>query len=160
MAYRDDLRRQGPVKFSLRRSARFADTPISTRQVGRICAQKNHRNRLVLVVLAAGLGFEPRQTESESAVLPLHNPATCISYYNQFFANVNPFSNFNYSFFKSHLKSCNQSSIMILTISPYLCAGVSEWQTRRTQNPLAATSCGFKSHRRHHKEWSKKMHRA
>ncbi len=25
--------------------------------------------------LAAGLGFEPRQTESESAVLPLHNPA-------------------------------------------------------------------------------------
>ena len=25
--------------------------------------------------LAAELGFEPRQTESESAVLPLHNPA-------------------------------------------------------------------------------------
>ena len=25
--------------------------------------------------MAAGLGFEPRQTESESAVLPLHNPA-------------------------------------------------------------------------------------
>ncbi len=27
------------------------------------------------IFLAAGLGFEPRQTESESAVLPLHNPA-------------------------------------------------------------------------------------
>ena len=26
--------------------------------------------------LAAGLGFEPRQTESESVVLPLHHPAT------------------------------------------------------------------------------------
>ncbi len=26
--------------------------------------------------MAAGLGFEPRQTESESVVLPLHNPAT------------------------------------------------------------------------------------
>ena len=25
--------------------------------------------------LVAGLGFEPRQAESESAVLPLHNPA-------------------------------------------------------------------------------------
>ncbi len=25
--------------------------------------------------MAAGLGFEPRQTESESVVLPLHNPA-------------------------------------------------------------------------------------
>ena len=28
--------------------------------------------------LAAELGFEPRQTESESAVLPLHNSATNI----------------------------------------------------------------------------------
>ena len=28
------------------------------------------------VSMAAGLGFEPRQTESESVVLPLHNPAT------------------------------------------------------------------------------------
>ncbi len=27
-------------------------------------------------LLAAGLGFEPRQTESESVVLPLHHPAT------------------------------------------------------------------------------------
>lgn len=29
-------------------------------------------------------------------------------------------------------------------------AGVSEWQTMRTQNPLVATPCGFKSHHRHH----------
>ena len=26
-------------------------------------------------IVAAGLGFEPRQADSESAVLPLHNPA-------------------------------------------------------------------------------------
>ena len=26
-------------------------------------------------ILVAGLGFEPRQADSESAVLPLHNPA-------------------------------------------------------------------------------------
>ena len=35
--------------------------------------------------MAAGLGFEPRQTESESAVLPLHNPASrtaFLLYYN------------------------------------------------------------------------------
>lgn len=31
------------------------------------------------------------------------------------------------------------------------CAGVAEWQTRRIQNPLAAMSCGFKSHLRHEK---------
>ena len=31
--------------------------------------------------LAAELGFEPRQTESESAVLPLHNSATNKAYY-------------------------------------------------------------------------------
>ena len=29
--------------------------------------------------MAAGLGFEPRQTEPESVVLPLHNPATLTS---------------------------------------------------------------------------------
>ena len=28
-------------------------------------------------------------------------------------------------------------------------AGLSEWQTRWTQNPLMATSCGFKSRSRH-----------
>ena len=28
-----------------------------------------------LIIMAAELGFEPRQTESESAVLPLHNSA-------------------------------------------------------------------------------------
>lgn len=27
--------------------------------------------------MAAGEGFEPSQTESESVVLPLHNPAIC-----------------------------------------------------------------------------------
>ena len=33
------------------------------------------------LVLAAGEGFEPSHTESESAVLPLHNPAKRKSYY-------------------------------------------------------------------------------
>ena len=36
--------------------------------------EKKHIERCAFF-LAAGLGFEPRQTESESAVLPLHNPA-------------------------------------------------------------------------------------
>ena len=30
-----------------------------------------------LGIMAAGEGLEPSQTESESAVLPLHNPAIC-----------------------------------------------------------------------------------
>ena len=35
------------------------------------------------LLLAAELGFEPRQTESESVVLPLHNSATNMIYYNR-----------------------------------------------------------------------------
>src|SRR6185369_1736764 len=31
-------------------------------------------------------------------------------------------------------------------------AEVAEWQTRRSQTPLRATSCGFESHLRHH-DW-------
>ena len=42
-------------------------------------------------VLAAGLGFEPRQTESESVVLPLHYPATDLS------ARVEPLSREKYT---------------------------------------------------------------
>ena len=33
----------------------------------------------------------------------------------------------------------------------YTRAGVSEWQTRQTQNLLPARACGFESHRRHEK---------
>ena len=34
--------------------------------------------------MVAGEGFEPSQTESESVVLPLHNPAKRIHYYTNF----------------------------------------------------------------------------
>jgi len=30
---------------------------------------------MIRSIMVAGLGFEPRQTDSESAVLPLHHPA-------------------------------------------------------------------------------------
>ena len=33
--------------------------------------------RIGILMVAARLGFEPRQTESESVVLPLHNRAKC-----------------------------------------------------------------------------------
>ena len=39
--------------------------------------KRDHR-LMVSFVLAAELGFEPRHTESESAVLPLHNSAKCL----------------------------------------------------------------------------------
>ena len=48
--------------------------------------------------LAAELGFEPRQTESESAVLPLHNSATNSDYY------THPLHNCQY-FFKTFQKN-------------------------------------------------------
>ena len=46
--------------------------------------------------MAAGEGFEPSQTESESGVLPLHKPAICLApkrmiYYMRFFENVKVF---------------------------------------------------------------------
>ena len=41
-----------------------------------------HANGKLTSNLAAALGFEPRQTESESAVLPLHNAALPIPLYN------------------------------------------------------------------------------
>ena len=50
--------------------------------------------RLNRVPLAAGEGFEPSHTESESAVLPLHNPAMFLTnkiYYTRFPAFVNTF---------------------------------------------------------------------
>ena len=40
------------------------------------------------LLVAAGEGFEPSHTESESAVLPLHNPAKGIDYYTQIQHNV------------------------------------------------------------------------
>src|SRR5690349_10403994 len=36
------------------------------------------------------------------------------------------------------------------------CARVVEWQTRRTQNPLLARGCGFKSHLGHHVDQRKR----
>ena len=32
-------------------------------------------------------------------------------------------------------------------------AGVVEWQTRRTQNPMLVTTCGFKSHHQHQQSY-------
>ena len=55
------------------------------------------------VQMAAVLGFEPRQTESESAVLPLHNTAlffaTKILYTNSFNLSIVNILNIIYFFF-------------------------------------------------------------
>ena len=44
--------------------------------------------RSQVAFMAAGEGFEPSHTESESAVLPLHNPAKRKKYYTDFFQFV------------------------------------------------------------------------
>jgi hypothetical protein len=41
----------------------------------------------------------------------------------------------------------NPNELLVINISS--CAGVVEWQTRRTQNPVGATLCEFKSRLRH-----------
>ena len=51
-----------------------------------------------LLFLAAGEGFEPSHTESESAVLPLHNPAKRKSYYTHYF----DFVKFIFLFFQNN----------------------------------------------------------
>ena len=60
--------------------------------------------------MAAGEGFEPSQTESESGVLPLHNPAKCRCYYSLFFQKVKCFLKFVFIaggtvFYRSSCKS-------------------------------------------------------
>ena len=53
---------------------------------------KKRASTEVEALLAAGEGFEPSHTESESAVLPLHNPAMFVcehSYYTRLKINVN-----------------------------------------------------------------------
>ena len=46
------------------------------------------------ILLAAGEGFEPSHTESESAVLPLHNPAKRKEYYTEFLQFVKSMEDF------------------------------------------------------------------
>ena len=69
--------------------------------------EKENLKAIALRFLAAGEGFEPSQTESESVVLPLHNPAIYLSsrkdrcYYSKPSKNVNPF----FQFLKKLLRS-------------------------------------------------------
>ncbi len=60
--------------------------------------RNHHSSRASL--LAAGEGFEPSHTESESAVLPLHKPAVSLacSANNNYYTQFSPFVN---SFFKN-----------------------------------------------------------
>ena len=52
-------------------------------------------------------------------------------------------------FFLQFCEICDIISTLSVRIAVDIHAGVSEWQTMRTQNPLVATPCGFKSHHRH-----------
>ena len=63
----------------------------------RTMAKRKDPQLLLRVFLAAGEGFEPSHTESESAVLPLHNPAMFLTnkiHYTRFPAFVNTFFRF------------------------------------------------------------------
>ena len=61
--------------------------------------------------VAAGEGFEPSHTESESAVLPLHNPARCGYYYTRSMRKVKHFFHF------SHLRVMSTSSGRLFILS-------------------------------------------
>ena len=66
------------------------------------------------LLLAAGEGFEPSHTESESAVLPLHNPAvlTNKNYYTHFAAFVNSFFDFAGKYLQPRL-ICISCSVVV-----------------------------------------------
>ena len=57
--------------------------------------------------MAAGEGFEPSHTESESAVLPLHNPAKRKSYYNEDFRFVKTENSF-FQLRKQEARTCGR----------------------------------------------------
>ena len=56
----------------------YSGTPLSSGGEESLAKQKKHANTFAFACFAvvARLGFEPRQTESESVVLPLHNRAS------------------------------------------------------------------------------------
>ena len=62
---------------------------------------RDKRKPLILksvVLVAAGQGFEPRQTESESVVLPLHNPAIQASPFGDYYSISNQLINVKHFF--------------------------------------------------------------
>ena len=61
--------------------------------------KKRDITSVISLFLAAELGFEPRQTESESAVLPLHNSASTRYIIAKTYLFVNSFLNLFYSIF-------------------------------------------------------------
>ena len=70
-----------------KRSTKLSYTP----KIIRLKSACTAPQKRVQAFLAAELGFEPRQTESESAVLPLHNSATAKSIlpYRGYNVNIN-----------------------------------------------------------------------
>ena len=75
----------------------YLRTLLIRRRAAKHCRQKKFRNlHGSEIFMAAGEGFEPSHTESESAVLPLHKPAMHLSgtanryYYTDNEENVNP----------------------------------------------------------------------
>ena len=62
-----------------------ATSSSRTKRATKLRHTSKKQPRCVSGPLAAELGFEPRHTESESAVLPLHNSALHFYYYSQKF---------------------------------------------------------------------------
>ena len=76
--------------------------------------------------MAAGEGFEPSQTESESVVLPLHNPARHMRYYSNLHFLCQAFS------FAPATRACR--AILMITGQKQI--------FERSDTPLAHTRCG------------------
>ena len=81
--------------------------------------------------VAAGEGFEPSHTESESAVLPLHNPARCKKYYTRFTGKVKHY------FSSSRARSSTLSAMTPAPLSTS-CSRVRKPQETETQSTPAA----------------------
>ena len=85
--------KQSTGLFSLRRETRPFRATDSRSNYSNPCRlrKKTAVPNGTTVFLAAGEGFEPSQTESESGVLPLHKSAKCKRYYTMIFAFVNTY---------------------------------------------------------------------
>ena len=84
--------------------------------------------------MAAGEGFEPSHTESESAVLPLHNPAVFLTnknYYTHLCGFVNSFLARKRNYFSRR----GLSARAVLTSADPRPAGTCPWASTAEQRP-------------------------
>ncbi len=100
-------------------------------------------------ILAAGEGFEPSQTESESGVLPLHKPAICSASEHLHYTDADGFVNSFFAIceiflFRAHIQIAkmrkNGSARRRYHLRAFHSSGVSKWLFSATSSMSSSSS--------------------